>query len=92
MDEKLPHYGREWTGFANLVIEPRTGLAIGLHHNQSNKGEESTRSAPGSTTSRCGWKVARGCRRGRTGWTVSASRIPASNANNIHLEVMATDV
>ncbi|WP_105975301.1 VOC family protein [Streptomyces geranii] len=36
----LPHYGREWTGFARLVIEPRTGLAIGLHHNDGNRGEE----------------------------------------------------
>ncbi|MEU7827426.1 MULTISPECIES: VOC family protein [unclassified Nonomuraea] len=37
---KLPHYGREWTGYAELVIEPRTGLAIGLHHNAANQGEE----------------------------------------------------
>ncbi|WP_433222272.1 VOC family protein [Dactylosporangium sp. CS-047395] len=37
---KLPHYGREWTGFAELVVEPRSGLAIGLHHNTNNLGEE----------------------------------------------------
>ena len=36
----LPHYGREWTGYAELVVEPRTGLTIGLHHNVANKGEE----------------------------------------------------
>lgn len=40
VDGTLPHYGREWTGYAELVIEPRTGLAIGLHHNAGNKGEE----------------------------------------------------
>lgn len=40
VDGKLPHYGREWTGYAELVIEPRTGLAIGLHHNVANQGEE----------------------------------------------------
>ncbi|MFJ9712644.1 VOC family protein [Streptomyces sp. NPDC101234] len=40
VDGDLPHYGREWTGFARLVIEPRTGLAIGLHHNEKNQGEE----------------------------------------------------
>jgi len=40
VDGRLPHYGREWTGFANLVIEPRTGLAIGLHHNEGNQSEE----------------------------------------------------
>ena len=40
VDGMLVHYGREWTGYANLVIEPHTGLAIGLHHNESNQGEE----------------------------------------------------
>ncbi|KAB1932323.1 VOC family protein [Micromonospora sp. ALFpr18c] len=39
-DGKLPHYGREWTGYAELVIEPRSGFAIGLHHNEGNQGEE----------------------------------------------------
>ena len=36
----LTHYGREWTGYARLVIEPRTGISIGLHHNNANQGEE----------------------------------------------------
>lgn len=36
VEGRLPHYGREWTGYAELVIEPR----IGLHHNATNKGEE----------------------------------------------------
>jgi glyoxylase I family protein len=36
----LPHYGREWTGYAELVVEPRTGLTIGLHHNNANRGEQ----------------------------------------------------
>ena len=40
VDGKLPHYGREWTGYALLLVEPRTGLAIGLHHNEGNQGEE----------------------------------------------------
>jgi len=40
VDGKLPHYGREWTGYALLLVEPRTGLAIGLHHNEANQGEE----------------------------------------------------
>ncbi|MBE1585395.1 VOC family protein [Nonomuraea angiospora] len=40
VDGDLPHYGREWTGYAKLVIEPHTGLAIGLHHNAGNQGEE----------------------------------------------------
>ncbi|MGV9383646.1 VOC family protein [Nonomuraea sp. NPDC003707] len=40
VDGDLPHYGREWTGYANLVIEPRTGLAIGLHHHEANQDEE----------------------------------------------------
>ncbi|MBE1585392.1 VOC family protein [Nonomuraea angiospora] len=40
VDGDLPHYGREWTGYANLVIEPRTGLAIGLHRHEANQDEE----------------------------------------------------
>jgi len=40
VDGRLPHYGREWTGYALLLVEPRTGLAIGLHHNEANQGEE----------------------------------------------------
>ena len=40
VDGKLPHYGREWTGYAQLLIEPRTGLGIGLHHNEANESEE----------------------------------------------------
>jgi glyoxylase I family protein len=39
-DGKLAHYGREWTGYAELVIDPRTGFSIGLHHNEGNQGEE----------------------------------------------------
>ncbi|GAA2216038.1 VOC family protein [Nonomuraea monospora] len=40
VDGDLPHYGREWTGYAKLVIEPLTGLAIGLHYHEGNQGEE----------------------------------------------------
>jgi glyoxylase I family protein len=40
VDGKLAHYGRERTGYAELIIEPHTGIAIGLHHNESNKAEE----------------------------------------------------
>ena len=37
---KMPHYGREWTGYAHLIIEPQTGVTIGLHRNNGNEGEE----------------------------------------------------
>jgi glyoxylase I family protein len=40
VDGDLVHYGRQWTGYARLVIEPRTGFAIGLHHNVGNSGAE----------------------------------------------------
>lgn len=36
----FPHYGRERTGYALLMIEPHTGITIGLHHNEGNQGEE----------------------------------------------------
>ncbi len=35
----FPHYGCEDTGYAVLLIEPRSGLAIGLHKNTGNGGD-----------------------------------------------------
>jgi len=37
---KFPHYGCEDTGYAEMVIEPRSGVAIGLHTNVGNDGAE----------------------------------------------------
>ncbi len=35
----FPHYEREDTGYGVLLIDPRSGVAIGLHTNQANQGE-----------------------------------------------------
>lgn len=35
----FPHHDREETGYAVLLIDPKTGFAIGLHHNVGNQGE-----------------------------------------------------
>ena len=35
----FPHYEREDTGYGVLLLEPNSGLAIGLHTNTGNKGE-----------------------------------------------------
>jgi len=35
----FPHYEREDTGYGVLLVEPRSGLAIGLHTNTGNGGE-----------------------------------------------------
>lgn len=35
----FPHYGCEDTGYAVLLIEPNSGLAIGLHKNTGNGGD-----------------------------------------------------
>lgn len=35
----FPHYEREDTGYAVLLIDPRSGLAIGLHTNTGNDGQ-----------------------------------------------------
>lgn len=35
---KFPHYEREETGYGVLLIDPRSGLAIGLHTNTGNDG------------------------------------------------------
>jgi glyoxylase I family protein len=37
---KFPHYEREDTGYGVLLVEPRSGLAIGLHTNTGNEGEQ----------------------------------------------------
>ena len=37
---KFPHYEREDTGYGVLLVEPRSGLAIGLHTNTGNDGEQ----------------------------------------------------
>ena len=39
MDIKVPHYGREETGYSVLLIEPRSGLIFGLHKNTGNRGQ-----------------------------------------------------
>ena len=36
---KFPHYGCEDTGYGELLIEPRSGVVIGLHTNTGNDGQ-----------------------------------------------------
>jgi glyoxylase I family protein len=36
----LPHYGREWSGCAELLIKSCTGVAVGVHNNNADKAEE----------------------------------------------------
>ena len=35
----FPHHEREETGYAVLLMDPVSGLVIGLHHNEANQGE-----------------------------------------------------
>ncbi|WP_099039278.1 VOC family protein [Mycobacterium neglectum] len=35
---KFPHYGREDTGYGELLVESRSGVVIGLHTNTGNDG------------------------------------------------------
>ena len=35
----FPHYEREETGYAVLLMEPRSGALVGLHTNKANQGE-----------------------------------------------------
>jgi glyoxylase I family protein len=37
---QFPHYEREDTGYGVLLVDPRSGLAIGLHTNTRNNGEQ----------------------------------------------------
>ena len=43
----FPHYEREETGYGVLLLEPRCGLAIGLHTNTGNDGETVRRGQTG---------------------------------------------
>jgi Lactoylglutathione lyase and related lyases len=36
---KFPHHGNEETGYAVLLMDAAAGIAIGLHHNEANRGE-----------------------------------------------------
>jgi glyoxylase I family protein len=36
---KIPHYGAEEEGYAVLLLDPRSGIAIGLHHHEANPGQ-----------------------------------------------------
>ncbi|GAA0669592.1 VOC family protein [Streptomyces thermocarboxydovorans] len=36
----FPHYGSEDSGYAILLTDPNSDLAIGLHHHDANKGEQ----------------------------------------------------
>ncbi|MCQ4079121.1 VOC family protein [Streptomyces sp. RB6PN25] len=36
----FPHYGSEDSGYAILLTDPNSGLAIGLHHHRANMGEQ----------------------------------------------------
>jgi catechol 2,3-dioxygenase-like lactoylglutathione lyase family enzyme len=35
----FPHYGAEDDGYAVLLMDPRSGIAIGLHHHNANPGQ-----------------------------------------------------
>ena len=35
----FPHYGAEDAGYAVLLMDPRSGIAIGLHHHDANPGQ-----------------------------------------------------
>lgn len=35
----VSHYGAEESGYAVLLIDPRSGVAIGLHHHEDNPGQ-----------------------------------------------------
>jgi glyoxylase I family protein len=36
---KFPHYDREHTGYGELLVEPRSGVIVGLHTNVANDGQ-----------------------------------------------------
>jgi glyoxylase I family protein len=43
----FPHYGDEKSGYAVLLMDPRSGIAIGLHHHDGNPGRPFDESCTG---------------------------------------------
>jgi catechol 2,3-dioxygenase-like lactoylglutathione lyase family enzyme len=43
----FPHFAREETGYAELLVDHGTGLFIGLHHHYANQGEKFDESRTG---------------------------------------------
>jgi catechol 2,3-dioxygenase-like lactoylglutathione lyase family enzyme len=43
----FPHYGGEKSGYAVVLMEPRSGIAIGLHHHDGNPGQPFDESCTG---------------------------------------------
>jgi glyoxylase I family protein len=35
----FPHYGREKSGYAVVLMQPHSGIAVGLHHHDGNPGQ-----------------------------------------------------
>jgi glyoxylase I family protein len=52
---QFPHYEREDTGYGVLLVEPRSGLAIGLHTDQSRYADAASdlRSSSANVSSSC---------------------------------------
>ena len=75
---RLPHYAREETGFAEMLVDNSTGLLIGLHHHNANQGEKFEESHTG--LDHISFQVADRAapRPGSTGSTSSTSATPAS--------------
>ncbi len=74
----FPHYGCEDTGYAVLLIEPRSGLAIGLHKNTGNGGDLFDEAQTGLDHIGSGCRPARNWTRGPVGLTHWTSRTPVS--------------
>ena len=43
----FPHYGDENGGYAVLMVDPRSGVAVGLHHHNANPGRAFDESCTG---------------------------------------------
>ncbi len=73
----FPHYGDEEGGYAVLLLDPRSGAAIGLHHHEANPGQPFHESRTGLTTSPSASPTVPAWTPGQAGSTNSASSTPA---------------
>jgi hypothetical protein len=66
-------------GYAVLLTDPRSGIVIGLHHDEANPGQPFTRAGPAWTTSHSASLTAPAWTHGQPGSANSASSTPASS-------------
>lgn len=77
---KFPHYGCEDTGYGELLVEPRSGVIVGLHTNTGNDGQPFDEARTGLDHVALNVASRDELRPGPAGWITSVSNTPGSES------------